>query len=235
VTRIKALFRARGIPALGQMVYSPAQRPQWLENLAHRSLPRLSSSARAFAEPEETNLPLHMNTKKTRGVAAGETITNISDDGRIIYGTGTCGGVSSYYRMQLRPRPAEGWSRGPAHRFTVARDDCRSGIDRRARAFGSQHRWAASGLCDWQCRWACAPDRGARNPAPLDGALPKASGQRLPLWVQDRLELRVDVGRGSESQALYVDFTESHRRAVAEKRPMMLSRPLAESCSARGL
>jgi probable HAF family extracellular repeat protein len=32
-----------------------------------------------------------------------ESITNISDDGRIIYGTGTCGGVSTYYRMQLSP------------------------------------------------------------------------------------------------------------------------------------
>ena len=32
-----------------------------------------------------------------------QSITNISDDGRIIYGTGTCGGVPTYYRMQLRP------------------------------------------------------------------------------------------------------------------------------------
>jgi hypothetical protein len=32
-----------------------------------------------------------------------ESITNISDDGRIIYGTGTCGGVPTYYRMQLSP------------------------------------------------------------------------------------------------------------------------------------
>jgi hypothetical protein len=32
-----------------------------------------------------------------------ENITNISDDGRIIYGGGTCGGVPTYYRMQLRP------------------------------------------------------------------------------------------------------------------------------------
>lgn len=32
-----------------------------------------------------------------------ESITNISDDGRIVYGTGTCGGVPTYYRMQLSP------------------------------------------------------------------------------------------------------------------------------------
>lgn len=32
-----------------------------------------------------------------------ESITNISDDARIIYGTGTCGGVPTYYRMQLSP------------------------------------------------------------------------------------------------------------------------------------
>ncbi|HTV18764.1 MAG TPA: hypothetical protein VMG12_08840 [Polyangiaceae bacterium] len=32
-----------------------------------------------------------------------ETITNISDDGRIIYGAGQCGGVATNYRMQLRP------------------------------------------------------------------------------------------------------------------------------------
>jgi hypothetical protein len=32
-----------------------------------------------------------------------ESITNISGDGRIIYGDGTCGGVPTYYRMQLRP------------------------------------------------------------------------------------------------------------------------------------
>jgi uncharacterized membrane protein len=32
-----------------------------------------------------------------------ESVTNISDDGHIIYGTGTCGGVPTYYRMQLRP------------------------------------------------------------------------------------------------------------------------------------
>jgi hypothetical protein len=32
-----------------------------------------------------------------------QTITNVSDDARIIYGTGTCGGVPTYYRMQLSP------------------------------------------------------------------------------------------------------------------------------------
>jgi hypothetical protein len=32
-----------------------------------------------------------------------ETITNISDDGRIVYGGGTCGGVPTYFRMQLSP------------------------------------------------------------------------------------------------------------------------------------
>jgi uncharacterized membrane protein len=32
-----------------------------------------------------------------------QSVTNISDDGRVIYGTGTCGGVPTYYRMQLSP------------------------------------------------------------------------------------------------------------------------------------
>jgi uncharacterized membrane protein len=32
-----------------------------------------------------------------------QSVTNVSDDGRIIYGTGTCGGVPTYYRMQLQP------------------------------------------------------------------------------------------------------------------------------------
>jgi hypothetical protein len=32
-----------------------------------------------------------------------ESITNISDDGRIAYGGGTCGGVPTWYRMQLSP------------------------------------------------------------------------------------------------------------------------------------
>jgi hypothetical protein len=32
-----------------------------------------------------------------------ETISNISDDGRIVYGGGTCGGVPTYYRLQLAP------------------------------------------------------------------------------------------------------------------------------------
>jgi uncharacterized membrane protein len=32
-----------------------------------------------------------------------ESITNISDDGRIVYGAGHCGGVPTYYRMQLLP------------------------------------------------------------------------------------------------------------------------------------
>lgn len=34
---------------------------------------------------------------------AFQSITNISDDARIIYGTGTCGGVPTYYRMQRNP------------------------------------------------------------------------------------------------------------------------------------
>lgn len=32
-----------------------------------------------------------------------QSVTNVSDNGRIIYGTGTCGGVPTYYRMQLSP------------------------------------------------------------------------------------------------------------------------------------
>jgi hypothetical protein len=32
-----------------------------------------------------------------------ESITNISDDGRIVYGGGTCGGVPTWYRLQLSP------------------------------------------------------------------------------------------------------------------------------------
>lgn len=32
-----------------------------------------------------------------------ETISSISDDGRVIYGGATCGGVPTYYRLQLRP------------------------------------------------------------------------------------------------------------------------------------
>jgi hypothetical protein len=32
-----------------------------------------------------------------------QTITSVSDDARVIYGTGTCGGVPTYYRMQLSP------------------------------------------------------------------------------------------------------------------------------------
>jgi hypothetical protein len=32
-----------------------------------------------------------------------QSITNISDDGRIVYGEGTCGGVPTWYRMQLSP------------------------------------------------------------------------------------------------------------------------------------
>jgi transposase len=38
-TRIKALFRARGIPTPGQVVYSPAQRSQWLEKLPEACRP----------------------------------------------------------------------------------------------------------------------------------------------------------------------------------------------------
>lgn len=32
-----------------------------------------------------------------------EAITNVSDDARVVYGTGTCGGVQTYYRLQLEP------------------------------------------------------------------------------------------------------------------------------------
>jgi hypothetical protein len=50
--------------------------------------------------------PLETLIAQTNADSTGwalQTITSVSDDARIIYGTGTCGDVPTYYRMQLSP------------------------------------------------------------------------------------------------------------------------------------